>query len=82
MERNGRRAAAPAVRLQALVPLTSREEVERYWYDPGDRGAGSLAGGAGSLAWGAGRVYRFDGFGCDKDGDDIAWSCAEPRSGH
>ena len=69
MERNGRRAAAPAVRLQALVPLTSREEEDRYWYDPGDRGAGSLA-------LGAGRVYWFDRFGCDKDGVDSAWSCA------
>ena len=75
MERNGRWAAAPAVRLQAIVPLTSREEEDRYWYDPGDRGAGSLA-------WGAGHVYRFDGFGCDKDGVDVAWSCVEPRSDH
>ena len=33
MERNGRRAAVPAVRLRALVPLTSREEEDRYWYD-------------------------------------------------
>jgi len=75
MERNGRRAAAPAVRLQALVPLTSREEEDRYWYDPGNRGAGSLAGGAG-------RAYRFNRFGCDTDGVDIAWSCADVRSGH
>jgi hypothetical protein len=75
MERNGRRATVPAVRLQALVPLTSREEEDRYWYDPGDRGAGSLA-------WGAGRVSRFDGFGCDTDGVDISWSGVDPRSGH
>ena len=75
MERNGRRTAAPAVKLQALVPLTSREEEDRYWYDPGDRGAGSLA-------WGAGRGYRFDGFGCDTDGVDIAWSWVDLRSGH
>ena len=75
MERNGRRAGIPAVRLQALVPLTSRQDEDRYWYDPGDRGAGTLASGAG-------RVYRFDRFGCDKDGVDIAWSCVDLRSGH
>jgi hypothetical protein len=75
MQRNGSRAAAPAVRLRALVPLTSREEEERYWYDSGDRAAGSLAGGTG-------RVYRFDRFGGDQDGVDIAWSCGDRRSGH
>jgi hypothetical protein len=75
MERNGRRAGVPAVRLQALVPLTTREEEDRYWYDPGDPGAGSLA-------CGAGRVYRFDRVGCDRDGVDIAWSCVDLRSGH
>jgi len=74
MERNGRRAAVPAVRLLALVPLTSRPEEGRYWYDPGDGGAGSLAGGAG-------REYRFDRFGCDKDGVDVAWSGVDLRSG-
>jgi hypothetical protein len=75
MRRNGSRAAAPAVRLRALVPLTSREEEERYWYDPGDRGAGSLAGGAGG-------VSRFDRFGCGQDGVDLPWSCGDRRSGH
>jgi len=75
MERNGRRAAAPAVSLRTLVPLTSREEERRYWYVPGDRGAGSLAGGAG-------RVYRFDRSGGDTDGIDVAWSCVDVRSGH
>ena len=75
MERNGRRAAAPAVRLQGLVPLTTREEEDRYWYDPGDRVAGSLA-------WVDGRVYWFDRRGCDKDGADIAWSCVDLRSDH
>jgi hypothetical protein len=74
MERNGRRAV-PAVRLQALVPLTSREEEDRYWYDPED-------GGAGSLAWRAGRVSGFDGFAGDTDGVDISWSGVDPRSGH
>ena len=75
MQRNGSRAAAPAVRLRALVPLTSREEEERYWYDPGDGAAGSLAGGAG-------RVYRFDRFGCDQDGVDIPWIGIDLQSGH
>jgi hypothetical protein len=75
MERNGQRAAAPVVSLRAIVPLTSREEEERYWYDPGDWGVGSLAGCTG-------RVYRFDRFGCDEDGVDIAWSCVDLRSGH
>ena len=74
MERNGRRASAAAVRLRALVPLTSREEEERYWYDPGDRGAGSLVGGA--------RAYGLDRFGCDEDVIDVAWSCVDLRSGH
>jgi hypothetical protein len=73
MERNGRRAAVPAVGLRALVPLTSRQEEDRYWYDPGDRGTGRLAERAG-------RVYRFDRFGCDKV--DVAWSCVDLRSGH
>ena len=75
MERNGRRASAAAVRLQALVPLTSREEEDRYWYEPGNRGAGSLAGCAG-------RVYGFDRFCRDEDGVDVAWSCVDLRSGH
>jgi hypothetical protein len=75
MGRNGRRTAAPALRLRALVPLTSRQLKGRYWYDPGDRGAGSLTGGAG-------RVYRCDRFGCDKDGVDVAWSCVDLRSSH
>jgi len=75
MERNGRRAAAAAVRHRALVPLTSREEEDRYWYEPGDRGAGSLAGSAG-------RVCRLDRFCRDEDGVDIAWSCVDLPSGH
>jgi hypothetical protein len=75
MQRNGSRAAVPALRLQALVPLTSRPQEDRYWYDPGGRGAGSPAGRAG-------RVYRFDRFGGDKDGVDVAWSCVDLRSGH
>ena len=75
MERNGRRAAVPAVRLRALVPLTSRQEEDRYWYDPGGRGAFGLAGGAA-------RVYGFDCVGCDEDGFDIAWSCVALRPGH
>jgi hypothetical protein len=74
MERNGRGAGVPAVRLQALVPLTTREEEDRYWYDPGDPGAGSLASGAGRGCW-------FDR-GCDEHGVDIAWNCVELRSGH
>ena len=76
MERNGRKAAASAVRLRTLVPLTSREGEERCWYDTGDRGAGGLAWG------GAGLVYRLDRFGCDEDGLDIAWSCVDLGSGH
>jgi len=72
MERMGNRAAAPAVRLRALVPLTSREEDERYWYDVGDRDASSLAGGAE-------RVYWFDR---QTDGTDIAWSWVELRTDH
>jgi hypothetical protein len=75
MERKGRRTAAPALRLRALVPLTSRQVEDRYWYDPGDWGASRLTGGAG-------RVYRFDRFGCDKDGVDVAWSCVDLRSNH
>jgi hypothetical protein len=75
MERNGRRAVAPALRLRALVPLTSRQAEDRYWFDSGDRGASSLAGGAG-------RVYRFDRFGRDEDGVDVAWSCAFLRPSH
>jgi hypothetical protein len=76
MERNGRRAAAPAVRLRTLVPLTSREEEDRYWYDDGDRGASRLA-------WGGARlVYRFDRFGCDNDGPDTAWTSVGLRPGH
>jgi hypothetical protein len=71
MEGNGSRAVAPAVWLRALVPLTSREEDERYWYDPGDRDA-SLAGGADRVCW----------FDSEKDGVDVGWSCAGPRSGH
>jgi hypothetical protein len=71
MERDGCGAAAPAARLRALVPLTSREEDERYWYDPGDRDA--------SLAGGADRVYWFER---QEDGADIGWSCAGLRSGH
>jgi hypothetical protein len=57
------------------VPLTSRAQEERYWYDAGDRGTGCLAGAAG-------RVYRFDRFGCAEDGVNIAWSSVGPRSGH
>jgi hypothetical protein len=76
MVRNGRRATASPVRLRALVPLTSGEEEDRYWYDAGDRGAGSLAWGS------AGLVYRFDRFDCDNDGLGIAWSCVDLRSGH
>jgi hypothetical protein len=75
MERNGRRAAAPALRLRALVPLTSHQEEDHHSYDAGDRGAGGLAGDAG-------RAYRFDRFGCDKDGVDVAWSCVDLRSCH
>jgi hypothetical protein len=71
MERNGSRAVASAVWLRALVPLTSREEDERYWYDPGDRGA--------SLAKGTDRVYWFDS---ERDRVDVGWSHAGPRSGH
>jgi hypothetical protein len=71
MERNGNRAVAPAVRLRSLVPLTSREEDERYWYDPGDRDAG--------LAGGKDRVYWFDR---TSGGVQIAWSWVELRSDH
>ena len=74
MERNGRRAAASAVSFRALVPLTSHEEEDRYWYDPGDRSAGSLA-------WGA-RPYGLERFGCDEERVDIGWCCAGLRSGH
>ena len=74
MERNGRGAAASAVFFRALVPLTSREASERYWYDPGDRSAASLA-------WDA-RVFGLDGFGGDEEGLDTAWRCAGLRSGH
>jgi hypothetical protein len=74
MERNGRSAAASTVSFRTLVPLTSHEEDERYWYDPGDRIAGSLA-------WGA-RVCEVDSFGCNEEGVDIGWSCARLRSGH
>jgi hypothetical protein len=75
MERNGRRSAAPVVRLRALVPLTSREEDRRYWYDPGNRETGSHAGGAG-------RSY---GLGCldrNAEGIDISWSGVDRRTGH
>ena len=75
MERNGRRAAVPAVWLRALVPMTSREKEDRFWYDPGGRGAFGLAGGAA-------RLFGFDCFGCDEDGFDIGWSCVNLRSGH
>jgi hypothetical protein len=75
MERNGRKAAVPAVRLRALVPLTSREEGDRYWYDPGDRGTGSLAGHTA-------RVNGVDCLGCDEDRFEIAWSCVGLRPGH
>jgi hypothetical protein len=75
MERSGRRAAAPALRLRALVPLTSGQEEERYWYDPGDRGAGSLG------MW-AGHVYGFDRLEWEEDGVDVAWSWVDLRSGH
>ena len=73
MERYGRRGAALPVTLRALVPLTSRPEEERYWYEPGERGAGSLAGVAG-------RLYRFDR--CDEHGVDVAWSHVDTRPGH
>ena len=75
MPRNGSWAAAPAIKLGALVPLSSREDEDRYWYDPRDQGAASLTGGAG-------RVYRFDRFGGGHDGVDIAWSCALLPSSH
>jgi len=57
------------------VPLTSGQEEERYWYDPGDRGAGRLG------MW-AGHVYGFDRLEWDEDGVDVAWSWVELRSGH
>ena len=75
MERSGRRAAAPALRLRALVRLTSAQEEERYWYDPGDRGAGSLG------MW-AGHVCGFDRLEWDEDEVDVAWSWVGLRSGH
>ena len=74
MEHNGRRAAASAVSFRALVPLTSHEASERYWYDPGDRSAASLA-------WDA-RVFGLDGFGDDEEGVETAWCGAGLRSGH
>ncbi|HEX9185767.1 MAG TPA: hypothetical protein VGB87_01760 [Vicinamibacteria bacterium] len=76
MVRDGRKATTSAVRIRALAPLTSGEEEGRYWYDAGDRGAGSFAWDS------AGLVYWFDCFGCDNDGTDIAWSCVDLRSGH
>ena len=75
MERSGRRAAAPALRLRALVPLTSAQEEDRYWYDPGDRGAGSLG-------MSAEHVYGFDRLEWDEDGVGVAWSWVDLRSGH
>jgi hypothetical protein len=73
MERNGRRAAASAVSFRALVPLTSNEDEQRYWYDP-------VARSAGSFAWGA-RVCGLDRLG-DEEGLDIGWYCVGLGSGH
>jgi hypothetical protein len=75
MERNGRRMAAPTLKVAAIVRLTSREGDARYWYDPGDVAAASLAAGAG-------RAYRLDRFGCGEDGVEGAWSFVDPRLGH
>jgi len=66
MEGNRRRAAAPCVNLRALVPLAPHGTKERYWYDTGERGPASLAGGSG-------RFCRFDGVACEEDGVDVAW---------
>ncbi len=71
MPRNGSRTAAPAFNLRALVPLTSRAEEDRYWYDPGESLTGGVSG-----------AYRFDRFEDAKVGVDIAWSCGDRRSGH
>lgn len=75
MESNGRRVATPAGRLWALVPLTSRAEEDRYWYDPGDPETASLACGAVG-------VYGFNRFECDDDRIDIVRSGDGLWSGH
>jgi hypothetical protein len=74
MERNARRTQ-PAVILRALVPLTSRDREDRYWYDPGHRGAGWLAGSADG-------AYGFDPVDPDEDGRNSAWICVGLGTGH
>jgi hypothetical protein len=74
MERNGRRATALAAFLATPVPLTSRQEEDRYWCEPVSVGVHRLAGRA--------SVYEIDRFGGDEDWGDIGWCCADQRSGH
>jgi hypothetical protein len=74
MERNARRAE-PGVRLRVLVPLTSRDEEDRYWCDQGWRGAldpGATEG-----------LFGFDSLESDEDwAVGAAWVCLDRRPGH
>ncbi len=76
MERKGHRAAASVVGIPALVPLSSREEEARFWYDAGDDGPCRFSADDASI------VFGFDCFACDNDRTDITWSGVELRSGH
>jgi hypothetical protein len=56
------------------VPLTSRQEEDRYWCDSVAPGIRGFAGNA--------SVYGLDRFGGDEAEVDVGWSCSNLRSGH
>lgn len=74
MGRNGRWATALGAFVATPVPLSSRQEEDRYWCEPMDAGAGGLA-------WRAG-IHEIEQLGCDEDWVEVAWCRVDPRSGH